>query len=48
MLGKIVDARGKKRNLHFRRTGIALRALVVMHNLRLLRAADSHRYILQP
>ena len=47
MHSEIVDARRQERDLNLRRTGVALRALVVPNDLRFLRAAESHLYILQ-
>ena len=46
MIGQIVDARGKQRDLHFRRAGVGLGPLMFLQNLSLL--ARCYRHYLSP
>jgi hypothetical protein len=42
VLGQVVDPRGQEGDLHFRRTGVVLRALVVQEDLGLVDVGDCH------
>src|SRR5450830_71424 len=42
MAGQLVDARRQQGDLHFRGTGVALGALVIVHDLRFVRSGEWH------
>src|SRR5687767_622144 len=47
MLGEHVDALGLDRDLDFRRSGIALSALVIADDARLVCSGDGHEFVLR-
>jgi hypothetical protein len=42
MAGELVNSRSQQSDLHFRRTGVAFGALVIVHDLRFMRSGKWH------